>query len=261
MPVTVQCVQCGSKSSVIPSRVSTFRFCSYKCRGAWRADNWTGENNPNWQGGDRVKECQLCGAGFTQNPTEAISTFAGRKFCSKACADKGGFRYRGEDHHNHRKDARRRNRDSAHAKWASDVISRDRATCQHCQAKGIELHAHHIKSYRDHPELRLDLSNGLTLCHVCHWAVHTAENDNGVNSGKPLTGNAEGNPEPSLSGNAQEGVTTRGRAYRRWEGECAKCGVFVSKSLSDVKHNAKVFCSKSCSALFNKNWLLRRPRQ
>ena len=77
--------------------------------------------------------------------------------------------------------------------------------------------------------------------------THSATDANGVNSGKPLTGNAEGNPEPSFDGNVIEGVTTNGRAYRRWAGHCAYCADWISKPLSSV-HSERVFCNKVCKA-------------
>ncbi|WP_416360620.1 HNH endonuclease [Burkholderia gladioli] len=50
---------------------------------------------------------------------------------------------------------------------------RDRFTCQHCgDARGGNLHAHHILPFATHPELRVDVSNGITLCKPCHKAVH-----------------------------------------------------------------------------------------
>ncbi|MCA9183346.1 MAG: HNH endonuclease [Planctomycetales bacterium] len=130
------------------------------------------------------------------------------------------------------------------------MISRDVATCQHCGAAGVELHAHHVKPHRDFPELRWDVSNGITLCYACHWEVHSACDANGVNSGKPAAGQAGGNPEPSFGRKPVEGVTTRGRAYRRWDGNCNYCGTAVSKRWSDVKGKRHVFCSRSCSAKF-----------
>ena len=65
---------------------------------------------------------------------------------------------------------------------------------------------------------------------------------------EPLTDNgvSEGNTEPSFHGNVVEGVTTRGRAYRRWEGACSWCGAFLSKRLSDIRPSGRVFCNKHC---------------
>lgn len=57
--------------------------------------------------------------------------------------------------------------------WRYDVMLRDHFTCQHCgDARGGNLHAHHVKDFATHPELRLALSNGITLCKPCHEAVH-----------------------------------------------------------------------------------------
>jgi hypothetical protein len=139
----------------------------------------------------------------------------------------------------------RRKHPGRHAAWARKVISRDMATCQRCGVTGVEMHAHHVKSYIDHPETRWDVSNGETLCYRCHWDEHTGSAANGVNSGEPAAGQAGGNPEPSFGRKPVEGVTTRGRAYRRWEGNCAYCGAFLSKRWSDTVGKANMYCSVS----------------
>lgn len=234
------CAICGGELKVKPWKLAAAKFCSYKCAGIWRSQNFNRENNPNFRGGT-LKNCQECSKEFWARPA-----VADQKFCSKPCADRGGFRYTGEDHPNYREEARRKNRSGSHHKWVNAVISRDKAICQHCGAKEVELHAHHVKSYKDHPELRFDVANGITLCFKCHWRLHTALIAKAVNSGNIPPGNAEDNPEPSQDGNVLEGVTTRGRAYRRWVGPCAWCGSAISKRLSDVKPYANSFCNKHC---------------
>ena len=252
----IQCIQCGNDFRIRPARKDIAKYCSFKCKGLYQSEHLTGENHPRWQGGVREKQCQECGKTFHHNVKRAYSLFKKQKFCSKKCADIGGFRYTGEDHPNYREDARRKNRGGPHKRWRDAVITRDNGTCQHCGATEIELHAHHIKEYRDYPELRFDVDNGLTLCYRCHWAVHTANDANGVNSGELLTGGAEDNPEPSLSGNVQEGATTRGRAYRRVETKCAWCGVALFRALSDVKGKQWSACSHRCSAKYS--WSIRQ---
>lgn len=247
MPITVKCMECGEAKEVRPYRAASFRFCSCKCAGLWRSKHWTGDASPLWQGGLREKECSHCGVSFVKARRRAVSLFQGQKFCSKECADRGGLRYHGEANANWNGNPRRSHRGGKHAAWAVAVISRDHATCQMCGARDTELHAHHIKSYKDAPDLRWELSNGLTVCAPCHWKIHSGPTANGVNSGEAAAGQAGGNPEPSFGRKPVEGVTTRGRAYRRWEGACSFCGAFLSKRWSDVTGKRHVFCGRRCA--------------
>ena len=52
--------------------------------------------------------------------------------------------------------------------WRIAVFKRDNYTCVECSQVGGKLNADHIKPFALHPELRLDLSNGRTLCEPCH---------------------------------------------------------------------------------------------
>ncbi len=59
--------------------------------------------------------------------------------------------------------------------WRREVFRRDNYTCQTCGKKSRknsgELEAHHKLPWADYPELRFDLSNGVTLCVTCHKKI------------------------------------------------------------------------------------------
>jgi HNH endonuclease/NUMOD3 motif-containing protein len=57
--------------------------------------------------------------------------------------------------------------------WRTSVFERDDYTCQICQQRGGRLNADHIKQFALFPELRLDLTNGRTLCEPCHRKTDT----------------------------------------------------------------------------------------
>lgn len=79
---------------------------------------------------------------------------------------------KGERHHNWKggkTDPIQRIRGTAeYNKWRDDIYKRDEYTCQECGAKDKQLHAHHIKPFKQFPELRFDINNGQTLCASCH---------------------------------------------------------------------------------------------
>jgi hypothetical protein len=66
----------------------------------------------------------------------------------------------------------------------SSVFARDAYTCQRCKigttgTRGDRQScAHHIKSFAEHPDLRFDLANLITLCRSCHLWVHSLANVN-----------------------------------------------------------------------------------
>ena len=52
--------------------------------------------------------------------------------------------------------------------FRESVFKRDDYTCIMCKKRGIKICVDHIKSYRNYPELRIDINNGRTLCIDCH---------------------------------------------------------------------------------------------
>lgn len=57
--------------------------------------------------------------------------------------------------------------------WRKAVYHRDNYTCQCCGVHGsTDLNAHHIMNWKDNPDLRFDVNNGITLCESCHLLFH-----------------------------------------------------------------------------------------
>jgi hypothetical protein len=55
--------------------------------------------------------------------------------------------------------------------WRRNVFHRDNFTCQKCGVRGVYIEAHHVKSFANFPELRFELSNGITVCLKCHKKI------------------------------------------------------------------------------------------
>ncbi len=59
------------------------------------------------------------------------------------------------------------------------IYSRDNFHCIRCdipKVTGIRFHCHHLHSWSDYPDLRLDPANCITLCQICHSWVHSKAN-------------------------------------------------------------------------------------
>ena len=68
-------------------------------------------------------------------------------------------------------------RDLFHAKketkdWKKYIYEKDEYTCKSCGQVGYKLNVHHIQSYSEHIDLRLDPDNGITFCDNCHRNFH-----------------------------------------------------------------------------------------
>lgn len=56
--------------------------------------------------------------------------------------------------------------------WRESVFVRDNWTCQKYKIRGGKLHPHHIQNFAEHPELRFEVSNGITLSEKAHREFH-----------------------------------------------------------------------------------------
>lgn len=125
------------------------------------------------------KDCAQCGRSFLVVRPSELGTY-----CSKACYNEAMRSQRGESARNWR-GGRMKEKElirgrAEYKDWRRSVFERDGWRCQDCgkkcgDGKRVYLHAHHIKEFSTHPELRMELSNGLTLCKPCHYKRHRKE--------------------------------------------------------------------------------------
>jgi len=67
----------------------------------------------------------------------------------------------------------RARRNQTYDLWRLSVYEKDNFKCTNCNKTGVQLHAHHLKSFAKNKELRYDINNGVTLCRECHIKIHT----------------------------------------------------------------------------------------
>lgn len=190
-PAMATCQQCGATFRARPCRIKagTKKYCSRTCAAQAQTKP---KPEPKPRPAKIVRACEVCGGAFTVAPANATKRFCSmackhighrvpriqctcivcgkvmlcypihqRKYCSQSCYDATIVPVTAAE--------RRR---QATKRWRVQVLARDGHRCQHCGATGCKLNAHHVKPWAKHPELRTDLSNGITLCEVCHFAVH-----------------------------------------------------------------------------------------
>jgi len=68
--------------------------------------------------------------------------------------------------------------DPAYKKWRKNVAHRDGFTCQWPKCGSTkQLRFHHIKRWAEYPNLRFELTNGITLCRMHHDKIWGKEED------------------------------------------------------------------------------------
>jgi hypothetical protein len=154
--ITVTCPVCGKQFDTLKCRHR--KYCSRNCSNK--------ANPPPRQGVITGKTCVTCGKEFFVKGKKRRLT---QLTCSKSCR-------RGALHPNWREGktplfyAIRQSVE--YKEWRMAVYKRDYWTCRLCKIKQKHPVAHHIKSFREYPELRFDVNNGMTLCRSCHKKVH-----------------------------------------------------------------------------------------
>jgi len=126
------------------------------------------ESHWNWKGKkDIVLYCQDCKKRIKSIP---YGKKANIKYC-QICTKKGdrSHRWKGGTTPQRLKEYKCQE----YKNFVNNVLKRDDYTCQYCGikngcGKNVDLQIHHIKSYAEYPNLRFDITNGITLCKECH---------------------------------------------------------------------------------------------
>lgn len=145
------CEYCGKESYFQKGKLN--KFCSPSCR---------------YDSGRRWYDCMNCGLSFTRIGTKP------RKFCSQKCRS---VYYSAENHPlwdgGKTTESEKIRKSVDYKNWRKEVFKRDDFTCKICNKRGGRLQADHIKPFSIFPSLRLDVSNGRTLCVDCHKRTDT----------------------------------------------------------------------------------------
>lgn len=143
------CVKCGKEFRAIRNfKDYEQKYCSREC----------------WADRGKYIKCENCGIEF--------KAYENIRFCSKECSL--AFMV-GPNHPNWKDGATDKNKrlrsTKKYLEWRKAVLKRDNYTCVKC-GKTQKLHAHHVKPFADYPELRYEVSNGITVCGSCHEEIH-----------------------------------------------------------------------------------------
>ncbi len=117
--------------------------------------------------------CIVCGKEFYCSPSQEKDR--NRKNCSKECNIAYRKKYLTGENNKLWKGGRRRTFHQEEREWREAVYIRDDYTCRECGKRGAALNAHHIKSYSQFPDERLNIDNGITLCLECHKEKHRSK--------------------------------------------------------------------------------------
>lgn len=158
-----RCRYCESifTTKTTDKRKNKKQFCTQVCSGKFR--NKYANPSKTIQGRKKLSiAAKLHG-------TAQMRTPEAREKMSKTISGKGHWNWQGGI----TPENKRRRVLKEYKLWRKAVFERDTYTCQICFVRGTALQADHIKAWARYPDLRLELSNGRTLCVPCHRKTDT----------------------------------------------------------------------------------------
>lgn len=166
-----------------PSRVKAGwgKFCSNSCRSKYyirRTKIWEHlRGKKSWNNNQKKVTCDACGKEFL---TSSSNRNYKRKFCSRKCFGTAVMSWtkpfeKGVNNLNWKGGVTQLNEllrgSSEYQRWRAIIFKRDNYTCQICGQRGRKIEANHIKTFSEYSTLRLEETNGITLCKNCHCVL------------------------------------------------------------------------------------------
>ena len=177
--VKINCQWCNKEFETFLSKIKYGRkYCSFKCKCKAISLIWKGKNRPpfseKWRKNmSKAQKGRKLSAERIKKLKQRIPWNKGIPWDKKTkikisqghLSKNGGIRKKKQERN-----------DSAYWEWRLNVWKRDNFKCrinnQDCKGRII---AHHILPWRDFPELRYEINNGITLCQAHHPRVRAEE--------------------------------------------------------------------------------------
>lgn len=151
-----ECPTCGKPFTVHKSQIERKqgRYCSTSCARS---------GSPTRKRTRVLVTCHVCGVSFEKYPSEIKKNVGDLHFCSSEC----WYQHNQRENHYGWEGGQHERMNPKGVEWRKSVLGRDRYYCRLCHSQE-NLEVHHIHRFATHPELRWEVSNGITLCHSCH---------------------------------------------------------------------------------------------
>ncbi len=198
MATTKHCSKCSKEYAKKPKQAywqyELSQFCSRSCKGLSQGFQKVGQPE---------KVCSVCSTKYQKKSSCSLKRWVQSKYCSQVCykkrvvseitKEKMSLKHKGVKTtlgYKHTDVAKQRmveakklqwegvvkkgrfnpRANGLYRSWRLEILKRDDFKCQECgmEQNKARLEIHHISSFRDFPELRMESSNVVTLCRECH---------------------------------------------------------------------------------------------